>query len=120
VASDLILPTTMTFIDNNDILVLEKANGTVVRIINVRPLEKPVIDLNVSTGIDRGFLSVSFSKNIDGNKYAFLYFTETRMKDGDDVTEGKEAVTLFDNISMNPNFAYLDNHSNLPSNWIDP
>jgi glucose/arabinose dehydrogenase len=120
VASGLTLPTTMTFIDNNDILVLEKEKGTVVRIINGRVLEKPVIDLNVSTGNDRGLLGVAFSKSMDGKKYVFLYFTEGRTKDSEDVNEGKEAVTWFDNMSMNPNFTYLYNHSNLPTNWIDP
>lgn len=120
VASGLTLPTTMTFIDNNDILVLEKENGTVMRIINGTVLERPVIDLNVSTEIDRGLLGVAFSKNMDGKKYVFLYFTEGKTRDSEDVNESKEAVTSFDNISLNPNFTYLYNHSNLPPNLIDP
>jgi glucose/arabinose dehydrogenase len=92
VASGIELPTSMTFIDRNDLLVLEKEKGTVLRIINGTISEKPIIDLNVATGIDRGLLGVSFSKINDGNKYVFLYFTESRTKDGEDVTEGKDPL----------------------------
>lgn len=89
VVDGLQLPTKMVFIAHNDILVLEKETGTVKRIVNGTLLEKPLLDLNVATKVDRGLLGVSFSKNSDGTEYVFLYYTETRSKDREDIIDGK-------------------------------
>jgi glucose/arabinose dehydrogenase len=79
----------MVFIAHNDILVIEKEKGTMKRIVNGTLLAKPLLDLNVATKIDRGLLGVSFSKNSDRTKYVFLYYTETRSKDREDIIDGK-------------------------------
>ena len=41
-------PTKMAFLGPNDILVLEKDNGTVQRIVNGKMLPEPILDVNVS------------------------------------------------------------------------
>jgi aldose sugar dehydrogenase len=69
-------PTSMTFIGPNDILVLEKAKGTVQRITNGQILSKPLLKVNVSSEVERGMLGIAVSKHENGTMYVFLYFTE--------------------------------------------
>lgn len=75
------LPTHMAFIDSNDILVLEKNNGTVRRVVNGSVSEQPLLDVNVANKIERGMLGIALSKHL-GNIYVFIYFTESNSKDG--------------------------------------
>src|SRR5919198_1213968 len=72
------LPTTIAFLGPNDILVLEKASGTVQRIMNGKLLAKPLLKVNVASEVERGMLGIAISKNknITSNTYVFLYLTE--------------------------------------------
>src|SRR5919197_5212132 len=72
------LPTTIAFLGPNDILVLEKASGTVQRIMNGKLLSKPLLKVNVASEVERGMLGIAISKNknITSNTYVFLYLTE--------------------------------------------
>ena len=71
------LPTTMAFLAPNDILVLEKAKGTVDRIVNGNLIAKPILKVNVASEVERGMLGIAVSKNKNENHtYVFLYFTE--------------------------------------------
>ncbi len=86
-------PTSMAFLGPNDILVLEKNEGTVWRIINGTMLPHPLLYVNVSRQAERGLLGIAVTKNMTRNvTYVFLYYTEAASKDGDDVTEGKEPL----------------------------
>ena len=71
----------MVFLGPNDILVLEKNEGLVKRIVNGNVLSIPLLDVNVSNNIERGMLGIAVKKS-HGNIFAFLYFTES-LKDGD-------------------------------------
>ena len=71
------LPTSMAFIAQNDILVLQKAKGTVQRITNGHLLSKPLLVLPVSSEVERGMLGIAASKETNGTIYVFLYLTET-------------------------------------------
>ena len=83
VVEDLQAPTTMAFLGPNDFLVLEKNNGTVIRVLNGKILDEPLLDVNVANSVERGMCGIAVSKN--GTKtYVFLYFTEINGKDGDD------------------------------------
>ena len=76
-------PTTMAFLGPDDFLVLEKNNGTVIRVLNGKILNEPLLDVNVANSVERGMCGIAVSKN--GNKtYVFLYFTEINGNDGDD------------------------------------
>jgi glucose/arabinose dehydrogenase len=99
VTEDLEFPTSMAFIGSDDILVLEKNEGTVKRIVNGQMLKEPMLDVNVGNDAEKGMLGIAIgNKNvIDNNErilktYVFLYFTETRTKDGEDVTDGKDPL----------------------------
>ena len=79
VATGLALPTTMAFIGPNDILVLEKGNGTVQRIVNGQMLAEPLLQVNVSSEVERGMLGIATSKdNQTGKTNVFLYYTEAQ------------------------------------------
>ena len=70
-------PTKMAFLGPNDILVLEKNEGTIQRIVNGVMLSKPLLDINVSNSSERGILGVAIGNNgtNDKSRNVFLYFT---------------------------------------------
>jgi glucose/arabinose dehydrogenase len=79
VATGLALPTTMAFIGPNDILVLEKSKGTVQRIVNGQMLAEPLLQVNVSSEVERGMLGIATSKdNQTGSTNVFMYYTEAQ------------------------------------------
>jgi aldose sugar dehydrogenase len=86
-------PTSMAFLGHDDILVLEKNEGTVRRIVNGNMLAEPLLDVSVANKAERGMLGIAVtkheSKGGEGPKvYVFLYYTETKSKDGEDLEEG--------------------------------
>jgi glucose/arabinose dehydrogenase len=103
-------PTSMAFLGPNDILVLEKNDGTVNRIVNGTMLPHPLLDANVSTESERGMLGIAVAKNMTRNKtYVFLSYTESLGRDATDTTEGKQPLgnrlyryELVDNRLINP------------------
>lgn len=90
------LPTTMAFLGPNDILVLEKAKGTVDRIVNGNLLAKPLLKVNVVSEVERGMLGIAISKNKNDNDhtYVFLYFTEKMSNSGDSGNSGNISKTV--------------------------
>jgi len=73
-------PTAMTFLGPNDILVLEKDNGTVRRIIDGEVQEEPLIEVPVANDNgtnERGLLGMAVAKLNETTSYVFLYFTES-------------------------------------------
>src|ERR687889_1537161 len=86
------LPTTMAFLGDNDILVLEKDKGTVQRIVNGKMLPEPLLDVNVATSVERCMCGIAVSTSSSGSTYVFLYYTEAELTDSEDVTEGKDPL----------------------------
>ena len=103
VSDGLDFPTSMAFLGPDDILVLEKNDGTVRRVLNGELLEEPLLNVNVANEGERGMLGItiaekdrSIGENDNDNNsritYVFLYFTESvDQDDGDDNNNG-EAV----------------------------
>ena len=83
VSEGLQLPTQMAFVGRDDILVLEKDNGIVKRIVNGVILEEPVFDVNVSTAFERGLVGIAIAEN-DNETY-------------------KETLTLYISITLSLN-----------------
>jgi glucose/arabinose dehydrogenase len=84
----------MAFLGQHDILVLEKNNGTVRRIVNGVSLSNPLLDVAVASKDERGLLGIAIAKD-EAKKvnYVFLYFTESASGvDGDDVTNKTEPL----------------------------
>ena len=88
VASGLKSPTTMAFLGPNDILVNEKLNGTVQRIIDGKIQSQPVLDVSVANKNERGMLGIAVAKPNSTNgksspTYVFASFTETKVEGSD-------------------------------------
>lgn len=90
VVSKLENPTSMAFLDSNEILVLEKDSGRVQRIVNDDISTKPDININVNHLNERGLLGMAIQseqEGVNGNKesgdpkYLFLFYTEDRYRD---------------------------------------
>jgi aldose sugar dehydrogenase len=87
VARGLQNPSNMAFLGPDDILVLEKNDGTVRRIVNGTMLPEPVLDVEVGNLVERGMLGIAISKHENGPTYVFLYSTEST-NDGNDAEWG--------------------------------
>jgi aldose sugar dehydrogenase len=81
-------PTKMAFLGNNDLLVLEKNEGLVKRVMNGVIQNDSLLDVPVANGVERGMLGIAVKKTNSGIVHVFLYFTES-VKDGDDISEKK-------------------------------
>jgi aldose sugar dehydrogenase len=80
------LPTTMAFLGLDDILVLEKDNGIVRRIVNGTLLPELLLDVSVANKHERGMLGIAVAEKTNpiAPPYVFLYFTESAAtKEGD-------------------------------------
>ena len=100
-------PTSMAFLGPNDILVLEKNNGTVKRIVNGTMLPIPLLKVNPATEGARGMLGINVARHEQGHPtYVFLYFIElSGEKDHDAETGGKARLyryELKDDMLTNP------------------
>jgi glucose/arabinose dehydrogenase len=83
VAEGLALPTTMAFLSQDDILVLEKDKGTVIRVIDGEVQPEPLLDVNVATEVERCMCGIAISQNNEtGKTDVFLYYTEAEGQDG--------------------------------------
>ena len=76
VVSGLSSPTTMAFLGENDILVLEKETGKVQRVMN-GTIQSTVLDLPVNFGSERGLLGIALHPAFPTNPGVYLYWTES-------------------------------------------
>ena len=75
-ATGLVMPTSMAFLGDGDMLVLEKASGKVQRIVN-SVLHSTVLDLAVNSGSERGLLGIALHPRFPANPGVYLYWTES-------------------------------------------
>jgi aldose sugar dehydrogenase len=91
VAGGLENPTTFAFVGADDILVLEKNKGTVLRIHDGEVSSEPLLDVNVANQVERGMLGIAVSENLTDKKtYVFLYYTEAEGETGEGGAEREE------------------------------
>lgn len=76
VVSGLALPTGIAFLGSNDMLVLEKNTGRVLRVVN-GTIQSTALDLAVNNGSERGLLSIALHPNFTLNGYVYLFWTES-------------------------------------------
>jgi len=83
-------PTAMAFVGNSvdDIIVIEKDNGTVRRVIGGVVQPEPLLDVAVANNNgtnERGLLGMGIAKQNETTTYVFIYYTESGGgQDGDD------------------------------------
>lgn len=101
VTTGLVFPTTMAFVGPDDMLVLEKNKGTVQRIVNGQMLDQPLLQVNVSSEVERGMLGIAVSKdNQTGKPLVFLYFTES--EGGEPIASRLYRYELMNDTLVNP------------------
>jgi glucose/arabinose dehydrogenase len=76
VAQGLDYPTSMAFLGQNDILVLENQKSTVQRIVNGDMLARPLLTVSVSKDVDKCMCGIAIDNYNSSSKYVFLYYTE--------------------------------------------
>jgi glucose/arabinose dehydrogenase len=77
ITSGLSSPTTMAFIGADDILVLQKDNGQVRRVISGVLQPGAVLDVAVDHTSERGMLGIALHPNFPTSPFVYLYFTES-------------------------------------------
>ena len=102
VTSGLKYPTTMAFVGKDDLLIVEKNNGQVKRLVNGTLLDKPLLDLNVANKMERGLLGIAVANQtseIENITKTFVYFYYTQStEDGNDECSGATEC----NVDTNP------------------
>ncbi len=81
--------TNMAFLDANDILILERHSGKVLRIVDNKMLDEVLIDLN--SYFQDGLIGIATALNENESRYVFLYLNEAPEEYGADVDHGEEA-----------------------------
>jgi hypothetical protein len=67
----------MAFIGPNDLLVLQKNDGRVRRVINGVLQLGDVLDTHVDNQSERGLLGIALHPNFPGTNFIYLYYTES-------------------------------------------
>ena len=75
--SGLTNPTTMAFIGPGDILVLQKNDGRVRRVINGVLQAGEVLDVAVDNDSERGLLGIALHPAFPGTSFVYLYYTQS-------------------------------------------
>jgi len=70
-------PTAMAFIAANDLLVLQKADGRVRRVINGVLQAPSVLDVNVDNASERGLLGIAVHPDFPATPFIYIYYTES-------------------------------------------
>jgi glucose/arabinose dehydrogenase len=74
VVSGLALPTTMAFLDSNEILVLEKNTGMVQYVVD-GAIQHTALDLAVNNNSERGLLGIALDPGFENNQFVYLYWS---------------------------------------------
>src|SRR5258705_12970766 len=77
VVAGLIQPTAMAFIGRGDLLVLQKGDGRVRRVIDGVLQPTPVLDVSVDNNSERGLLGIAVHPNFPTTPFVYLYYTES-------------------------------------------
>jgi aldose sugar dehydrogenase len=77
VTSGLSQPTAMAFIGPGDILVLQKGNGQVRRVINGVLQPGHVLDVAVDSASERGLLGIASHPGFPSTPFVYLYYTQS-------------------------------------------
>jgi glucose/arabinose dehydrogenase/plastocyanin len=69
-------PTAIAFLGPDDMVVLQRQNNSIMRIVNGQMLDEPVLDLGNSVKLTGGscLCDIAILRNDNGTTYAFLYY----------------------------------------------
>lgn len=103
VASGFAFPTGMAFLGIDDILVIEKNTGNVIRIQNGTEQKEPILHVNVANLSERGLLGITVSPGNTLPRYVFLFYTETDKNNEEKILGNRlYRYDFIDNKLVNP------------------
>jgi glucose/arabinose dehydrogenase len=105
VAKNISKPTSMAFLAQDDILVLEKNNGTIQRIINGVLLPEPIMDVSVggfNKSIETGMLGLDIKQVTNATYYLFVYYTMANTDGGKPVANQLYRYTFVNDPTSGP------------------
>jgi aldose sugar dehydrogenase len=70
------LATGMAFMNDDDILLIEKNTGRVIQIHDGKRFDEPLLTVNIANVSERGLLGIAVSEEGSRSPYVFLYYTE--------------------------------------------
>jgi glucose/arabinose dehydrogenase len=74
VVDGLVTPTTLAFLDEDEMFVLQKNTGEVVHVLG-GAVQGAVLDLAVNFGSERGLLGIALDPDFDNNGWVYLYWS---------------------------------------------
>jgi aldose sugar dehydrogenase len=89
-------PTAIAFLGPNDMLVLQKGNKTINRIVNGQMLDEPVLDLGNTVNKVRCMCDIAILQNSSGTSYAFLYYYLADVTENDGTTKVVNRLYRYD------------------------
>jgi aldose sugar dehydrogenase len=103
-------PTALGFLGANDMVILQRQNNTIARIVNGQMLDEPVLDLGNSTKIGSCVCDIAILHN-DNNStsYAFVYYAEARVNEDDRKTKLVDLLYRYDIVDgkfINPKLIF--------------
>jgi len=113
VVTGVIQATSMAFIGPDDFLILEKASGSVKRVVSGM-VTATVLDLAVNSNSERGLLGIALDPNFPTNPSVYLYWTESSTgADSGVVTDVPNLGNRVDRFTWNSTTQTLTFASNL-------
>jgi glucose/arabinose dehydrogenase len=95
--------TGMAFLSQDDIILIEKNTGKIIRIQNGTKLDEPLLTVNVANVSERGLLGIAVSEEDSRPPYVFLYYTEADATNRSKVLGNRlYRYDLIDNKLLNP------------------
>jgi aldose sugar dehydrogenase len=95
--------TGMAFLSQDDIVMIEKNTGKVIRIQNGARLDQPLLTVNVANVSERGLLGIAVSEEDSRPPYLFLYYTEADVTNRSNVLGNRlYRYDFIDNRLVNP------------------
>jgi glucose/arabinose dehydrogenase/plastocyanin len=90
-------PTAIAFLGPDDMVVLERSQETVRRIVNGQMLDEPVLDLGNTTTIRGCMCDIAIMRNDNGTSYAFLYYIQLEVtEDNSNTTKVVNSLYRYD------------------------
>jgi glucose/arabinose dehydrogenase len=95
--------TGMAFLSQDDVILIEKNTGKIIRIQNGTRLDEPLLTVNVANVSERGLLGIAVSKEPSRAPYVFLYYTEADATNSSKVLGNRlYRYELIENKLLNP------------------
>jgi glucose/arabinose dehydrogenase len=103
-------PTAVGFLGPNDMVVLERFNNAIMRIVNGQMLDEPVLDLGNNTKIGSCACDIAILHNDNnGTSHAFVYYAELNVTEDDGKTKLVDILYRYDMINgkfINPKIIF--------------